>query len=255
MWEFTSTNVTLPLAIKTFLSGPYDQGSGLMRDDLRAAGLVPLAEPYSPSAYVVSENAATQTTPAVFAVTGTNAVVDWVLIEMRSPNAPYNVLASQVALLQRDGDVVRPDGTTLPSFSATPGNYLIAVRHRNHLGVMTATPVALTSATTAIDLTNPLTATYGTTAQLQVGNKQVMWAGDATGNGVVKYTGSGNDRDPILVAIGGSTPNAVLTNVYDRRDTNMDGMIKYTGANNDRDPILTNVGSTTPNNTRTQQLP
>jgi len=69
------------------------------------------------------------------------------------------------------------------------------------------------------------------------------------------YSGTGNDRDPILLAVGSTTPNNTVTNTYDRRDTNLDGVIKYTGSANDRDIILTNVGSTTPNNTRTQQLP
>ena len=88
-----------------------------------------------------------------------------------------------------------------------------------------------------------------------MGGVQVLWAGDVTFNGQVKYTGSGNDRDPILTTVGSTTPNNTLNNVYDRRDTNLDGVIKYTGSANDRDIILTNVGSTTPNNTRTQQLP
>jgi hypothetical protein len=35
----------------------------------------------------------------------------------------------------------------------------------------------------------------------------------------------------------------------------MDGWVRYTGAANDRDPILLNVGSTTPNGVRQQQLP
>jgi hypothetical protein len=38
-------------------------------------------------------------------------------------------------------------------------------------------------------------------------------------------------------------------------DVNMDGLVKYTGANNDRDPILTNVGGTIPTNVRSEQLP
>ncbi|MBK6830352.1 MAG: hypothetical protein IPG92_06165 [Flavobacteriales bacterium] len=64
-----------------------------------------------------------------------------------------------------------------------------------------------------------------------------------------------NDRDPILVAIGGSAPTNVVNNVYSRLDVNLDGVIKYVGANNDRDPILTTVGGSTPTNTRTAQLP
>ena len=42
---------------------------------------------------------------------------------------------------------------------------------------------------------------------------------------------------------------------YHREDVNMDGIVRYTGSGNDRDPILVNVGSTTPNNSRVEQLP
>ncbi|MBK9760416.1 MAG: hypothetical protein IPO90_10710 [Flavobacteriales bacterium] len=106
-----------------------------------------------------------------------------------------------------------------------------------------------------IDFRASLGLAYGTNALKQINSVWCLWPGDATGNGQLKYIGSNNDRDPILLAVGGTTPNNTVSNVYDRRDVNMDGVIRYVGANNDRDPILTNVGSTAPNNTRTQQLP
>ena len=57
------------------------------------------------------------------------------------------------------------------------------------------------------------------------------------------------------MAIGGSTPTNTVSNAYSPLDVNMDGLIKYVGNGNDRDPILTTVGGSTPTNTRTQQLP
>jgi len=36
---------------------------------------------------------------------------------------------------------------------------------------------------------------------------------------------------------------------------NMTGQVKYTGAANDRDPILVNIGGTVPTTTRLEQLP
>ena len=36
---------------------------------------------------------------------------------------------------------------------------------------------------------------------------------------------------------------------------NFNGVMKFNGSGNDRDIILTNVGGSTPTNTRTQQLP
>ena len=74
-------------------------------------------------------------------------------------------------------------------------------------------------------------------------------------NSQVKYTGSSNDRDPILVAVGSTTPNNTLSGQYSAKDVNLDGSVKYTGSNNDRDPVLVTVGSTTPNNVRSAQLP
>ena len=82
----------------------------------------------------------------------------------------------------------------------------------------------------------------------------VLWAGDVTFNGQLKYTGSGNDRDPILARIGGSTPTATASGYYSE-DVNLDGFVKYMGAANDRDPILINIGGTIPTNTRDAQLP
>ena len=81
-----------------------------------------------------------------------------------------------------------------------------------------------------------------------------MWLGNVTGDGFIKYTGSGNDRDPILVRVGSTTPNNTALGYY-VEDSNLDGTVKYTGSANDRDPILLNVGSTVPSNVKVEQLP
>lgn len=119
---------------------------------------------------------------------------------------------------------------------------------------MTLNPVSLSPTSTVVDLTTAATATFGTNARKTVGTAQVLWMGDTNFSGVVLYTGPGNDRDPILIRVGSTTPNNTVVG-YWREDLNMDGSTKYTGSTNDRDPILVNVGSTTPNNARTQQLP
>ena len=75
------------------------------------------------------------------------------------------------------------------------------------------------------------------------------------GDGVVKYVGTNNDRDPILVAVGGSSPTNIVSNVYDVRDVNLNGTIKYVGVGNDRDPLLLSIPAAVPTNTRVAQLP
>ena len=44
-------------------------------------------------------------------------------------------------------------------------------------------------------------------------------------------------------------------NGYYSTDVNLDGVVKYVGANNDRDPILVNIGGTTPTAVRIEQVP
>ncbi|MBS1581123.1 MAG: hypothetical protein JST66_02880, partial [Bacteroidetes bacterium] len=92
-------------------------------------------------------------------------------------------------------------------------------------------------------------------ARRSVGTQRTLWAGNVNGNNVIAYTGAGNDRDPVLVAIGGSIPTGTLSGQYRVEDVNMDGTVKYTGAGNDRDPILVSVGGALPTAIRSQQLP
>jgi hypothetical protein len=258
-----STTFTVPnagdcdvnVALRAGLQGALPSGT-VMTDALRTAGLVPTTEPYSALGYSYTGASPGATIPAgMLAVTGNDAIEDWVVVELRNAATPSQVVYSKAALIQRDGDVIGTDGDPYVSFPIAAGNYHVALRHRNHLGVMTASPQALGLMPRTVDFRSASTACYGTAPRGQVGSVYCLWSGDATGNGTLKYTGSGNDRDPILIAVGSTTPNNTVSNVYDRRDTNLDGVIKYTGPGNDRDIILTNVGSTAPNNTRTQQLP
>ncbi len=253
--DFDASQVRL--ALKGFLEGSYDNTTGLMTDALRSGSLLPAGEPYTGLGYIHVGGGGESVAPAVLTTTGNNAIVDWVLVELRDATAPSTVLATRCALLQRDGDVVSVDGSSPIGIHAPPTNYNVAVRHRNHLGVMTLNAVTLTNLITPLDFSAAATATFGTSARKSITGTfptQALWAGDVTFNGQVKYTGSGNDRDPILTTVGSTTPNNTVT-LYSTRDVNMSGQVKYTGSGNDRDPILVNVGSTTPNNVRSAQLP
>jgi hypothetical protein len=233
-------------------------GGTLMNDGLRTAGVLPSSEPYSALGYAyVGSSPGAPLAPALLSVTGNNAIVDWVVAELRNPASPSTIVYSKAALLQRDGDVIDTDGDPYINFPVAVGNYHVALRHRHHLGVMTSTSrsLSLNSGSAMVDFFNSSWGVYGTNARVQRGSVYCLWAGDVTFDGTVKYVGNGNDRDPILIAIGGSTPTNTVSNVYSPLDVNMDGVIKYIGANNDRDPILTTVGGSTPTNTRTAQLP
>lgn len=237
-----------------WLEGPFDEGTSLMSDALRVAGLIPLTEPYTQLGFPAVAGGGETTDASALATSGNTAIVDWVRVELRSASNPANVVVARHALLRRNGVVVKPEGTGGIEFNVGPGQYYVAVRHRNHLGVMTAAPVTLGATTTIVNFRSATTATYGTAARKVVGTQRLLWAGDVVPDGVLTYVGLDNDRDPILQSIGGAVATATATG-YLQADVNLDGIVKYAGADNDRDPILGNVGGTLPTNTRVEQVP
>ncbi|HMQ77012.1 MAG TPA: hypothetical protein PKE21_13175 [Flavobacteriales bacterium] len=238
---------------KVFLDGPLV--SGLMNDDLRTLPSFPLTEPYTGLGYTHIGSGFETVSPNVLGITGNNAIVDWVFLELRSASDNTVVKATAVGLLQRDGDVVALDGADPISFVAVPDFYYLVVRHRNHLAIMSANTISLGPLAVPVNFTNGTAATFGgTAAQRLNGGVRAMWAGDVTGNGQVKYTGGSNDRDPILVAIGGAVPTATVSG-YAGTDVNLNGVTKYAGSANDRDVILTTVGGSVPTSTRSTFVP
>ncbi len=252
--ETVSTPSSVSLAPKVFLEGPFVSATGKMNTNLRSLVDFPLTEPFTAAGFTIVGGGGETINASVLSTTGDNAVVDWVLVELRDGSNSSSIVRTKAALLQSDGDIVATDNSSALSMASAPGSYFVAIRHRNHFGVMTGSAVALVVSPTTLDFTTGALGTYGTNAQKTVSTYRVNWAGNTVRNTNIKYTGSTNDRDPILVRVGSTTPNNVVTGYY-VEDVNLNGNVQYTGSNNDRDPILVNVGSTTPNNSITEQLP
>jgi hypothetical protein len=241
------------VSMRAYLEGAYTPlGLIPQTDHLRQAGLIPLEEPYSDLGFVLEQPAVT--TPLVLSWTLSSAIVDWVLVEVRSENDPALVLRRRAALLQRDGDVVAVDGVSPVGFCLPAGSYHVALRHRNHLGVMTAAPVLLSTTPVTVDFRTSTTSTFGSEALKDIDGTQVMWAGNVLPDDRITYTGVDNDRDPILARIGGVVPTNTVAG-YWPEDVSMDGLVKYVGAGNDRDMVLVNIGGIIPSATRSEQLP
>ncbi|MFN3875619.1 MAG: PKD domain-containing protein, partial [Flavobacteriales bacterium] len=242
--------------LRAILGGAYSETAARMRDDLRAAGLVPLAEPYTGLGYAFTGGGGGEAVPAQrLEQTGSNAVVDWMVVELRDKNNPAQVVASRAALIERDGDLVGTDGFARLNFNVPAGEYFVAIRHRNHLAAMTGQAVRLSADETAVDFSLQTTPAWGTNGRASLPRGRVaLWMGDANRDGVLRYVGLGNDRDKVLVAVGGSMPTGMATG-YRTEDVNLDGVVRYVGSGNDRDPILMSIGGATPTAVRQQQLP
>ncbi len=73
----------------------------------------------------------------VFSVTGEDAIVDWVFVQLRDKNDDQSVIATRSGLLQRDGDIVDLDGIHGLRFpEVSVDDYYVVVQHRNHLSAM-----------------------------------------------------------------------------------------------------------------------
>ncbi len=247
----TTGGPTGSVGAKFYLDGPMNYTAGSMATSLRSQGILPQVEPYTALGLPVANSAATMST-SVWNATGTSAVVDWVVLELRNADASYTLAERRAALLRADGNVVDVTGATqVPFGTATVGKYLV-VRHRNHLAAMPSS--AISSNGQVMDLSLPSVGLYGTSAMRVNGTVRALWAGDVSRNGTVSYTGSSNDRDPILVAVGSTVPTATVSG-YRIEDVNLDGVVKYVGSANDRDIILTTIGGTVPTAVRLAQVP
>lgn len=217
-----------------------------MNHTLINSGLLPANDPYG-SGMVADD--------AIMVSSGALSPVDWMEVELRDATDPSVVVAYKSVMLLSNGKLVEPSGgQTLVFDGIAPGDYYVAVRHRNHLGAMTASDLLLSDSPELIDFSSPSTATYGTEAQYNDAGVNMLWMGDVNQDGSIKYTGSANDRDVILLGIGGAIPTNVV-NGYMIEDANLDGEVKYIGSQNDRDPVLLNIGGSVPTNVRTEQLP
>jgi hypothetical protein len=97
----------LKLAVKLMLEGPYVSATNRMRDDLRTASLIPTTEPYTALGFTqASDGGGESLLPAALTNTGDNAIVDWVLVELRDAVIPSTIVATRAALLQRAAEQV-----------------------------------------------------------------------------------------------------------------------------------------------------
>lgn len=229
------------LALKIMLQGPYNTATMKMNDNLRNLAAFPITAPatYGAGKFVHAgwqPAGGYNISPSVLAVTGDDAIVDWVFLWLKDPANPATTVQTRLALVQKDGDVVDLDGASPVSVPANAGNYIVGVGHRNHLSVRTPNGPGLAlneAAATPYDFTTAMGQAYGTNPMKQVQTTPTaifaLWGGNSSANNSVRATGppSINDYSVILNTLGSATN--IIPNVYSNADINMDGTIRMTG--------------------------
>ena len=157
------------LDLRAQLQGPYHTNSHAMTPC--SPGSLPTTSPYAADPRTVS------TIPS--------NVVDWVLIELRSTNG--NTVIGKSAFLDTQGQVLSATGDTGITAEISADYYSIVVKHRNHLAVISAQPVAFTNYLVTYDFTTGADK-YSGGADAAVQLESSVWgmiAGDADGDGEI----------------------------------------------------------------------
>ena len=220
----------------------------LMSDSLRKKGLLPVEEPYSDLAYIehFGNGGGETVDPTAFDVIGENAIVDWILLEIRDSADAGEVIETKSVLVKRNGEIVSVDGEDILYFpNLQEGSYNVAFRHRNHLGIASQFPWYLSSVNIpTLDFTNVNTPIFqkGESATI-INNMRAAWAGDFNGDRRIIYQGPDNDVFYLFSIVLGDPGNvAFLANYisfgYDRTDMDMDGRMIYQGPDNERAKLL-----------------
>jgi hypothetical protein len=242
------------LQLRVMLQGAFNGTTAMMADDLRADALIPSAQPYNNA--VFSYNGTEKASADLLQVSGADAPVDWVLVELRDKNNNQSVVTRKAALVQRDGDVVDSvtGSKTLQFSGVIPESYFVSIRHRNHLGVMTAEVVRLQANPPLVDFTSLQTGVYGTNARTVHQNTALLWAGNADGNKRLIANGPGSDSATLIGNVLIDTGNASFsTNYimegYNGNDLNLDGSTIVAGPGNDLNLLVGNILLHPDNNT------
>jgi len=231
----------LEVRARAILSGAYTSG-GMMSTYINNSGYLPLLQPYTGWPWSYQGMESLDSVPV--------NMVDWVLVELRDQQ--NIVRGRRSAILMRDGSIC---DTNMQSYIRFPGlsqgNYYMVIDHRNHLPVMSALPV--TFPTQGIyDFTDTLNyPPFGGgkyALQELAGGISGLIVGDINKDGIVKFSGPGNDRGLIIQRIiqeGGTTAINATVDGYYPEDITMDGTVKYSGPGNDPSLIIqTIVGMT-----------
>ncbi len=173
---------------KAILEGPYRYGS--MANDLRMKNLVPKTPP---DIYPYNLDPFRETTVADSLPEN---VVDWVLLEFRKDSLDNPHPYYRNCLLLQDGRIVDVDGHSPVSAAKADmekGDYYVAIRHRNHLAVVSKNAVDIYPGAAAdyLNFSDPKNVVGGASALKPVGfnpDNSILFAliaGDVDGDGKI----------------------------------------------------------------------
>jgi hypothetical protein len=136
-WQLlVSGTVSYNTDINILLHGGGDNVDGTsMKTVYSDQSFIPSEEPYTGLFYE-------RETGGEIATGDLSSITDWVLVELRDKSNPKLVRYTKAGLLHKTGVIYDMDASTKLTFSNVAEDlYYVAIKHRNHMGIMTATAV------------------------------------------------------------------------------------------------------------------
>lgn len=146
------------LNLKTFLEGPFFYGQ--MSSFLNFLGYIPLAQPYNISPWYYLGDELVELIP-------NDSIIDWVLVnilqqQIVNEDTNFLLVGRKAAFIKKDGLIIGSDGSSPMEF---PGINLqdsyVKIIHRNHLPIISSTPLMQTSGVYDYDFTDNSSKTLG----------------------------------------------------------------------------------------------
>ncbi len=210
-------------SVVVMLEGAYRRGFGVMSNQLNQQGLLPGQTPISPFGQPTPAKQPYSGSPWFYngnesiGSYGTN-VTDWVLVSLRTNrDDPKTTVFRAAATIETNGSVSNIKGC--PSKLENFTNYYVAVEHRNHVGIVSATPTLFINNHFFYDFTitqSYIPAGIPGIGQKYLDNRYMMYVGDIQKNQV----GDVNAGDIVLW----QQQNGQFSR-YSTADMNLDGAV------------------------------
>lgn len=214
----TVVNFTSYIGAKALLGGAYSS-SNLMNTNLNTNFILPNLQPFNQPPWYYNGTEAVGNFPA--------NTTDWVLLELRSKNNIDSIVYRRAALIMSNGDIIDTDGCNTIAFGANYNEYYVALRHRNHLDVISSEAIFLQGQ--QLDFTNPANVLNGESQMLLLNNGLFgLKPGDIDANGVITYSDFNAYKQQVAAS-----------NSYNKADCNLDGTVNL----NDFNLIRANTSS------------
>jgi len=206
--------------VKVILEGPFNLSTGQMEPT--SEDYFSFVQPFNidPWNYSGDEN--------ILSLPNSN-VVDWVLVEFRdtpgdaSTATNETIIERQAALLLSDGSIVDVDGISplKPPINISDNLYIV-IWHRNHLGLMSASPLLHVDGTFTFDFSASSAMAYGGTSSQKevVPGKWAMISGDANADGIIGHEDKINHWKNEVGNIGYLSPDFNLDGQVNNLDKN-----------------------------------